>query len=523
MLRLEQVVTPVSFIWGAAVCVSAFFAQVASTFFASPARGGDLIWIPGGLLLAALMILPQSRWFGCVLGAGLGVAAATMLDGEFTLSSDLRMLLALTIVPIGANLMLVLRRRVPQRRAFVNALWFLAIFVIAVPAISAALCLATSRMPVSRDQLELQWLHLSIAHALGYLVFVPAWFKPAPQWSSVRHLFEERWWALVEILGSTMLIALAWHFFGSLSYLRPMLLVAPILIAVLTTLQGRIANTYVVIVLLSAIALRMTFEGRGPFIEADTFVTALSVKSWILVNATASWLLTMFVMQRNKMRRALHNSGREVRELAGRVFEAQEQERSRIARDLHDDVNQRLALVSIGLSSLRLNIGDVHQGELQHLQDELIALSDDVRHISHSLHPTMLHELGLQAALGGLSNLQRHRNGPSIDLRVAPNANNLPDPVALCIYRATQEALGNAIRHAKASHIEVSLQTIPGQIELIVRDDGVGFNVASRKGDSRGLGLFSLEERAKLLNGRFLLASRPGKGTRVCIRLPLQY
>ena len=179
--------------------------------------------------------------------------------------------------------------------------------------------------------------------------------------------------------------------------------------------------------------------------------------------------------------------------------------------------------MSIGLSSLRLNIGDIHQGELQHLQDELIALSDDVRHISHSLHPTMLHELGLQAALGGLSNLQRHRNGPSIDLRVAPNANNLPDAVALCIYRATQEALGNAIRHAKASHIEVSLQAIPGQIELIVRDNGVGFNVASRKGDSRGLGLFSLEERAKLLNGRFRLASSPGKGTRVCIRLPLQH
>ncbi len=119
--------------------VSAFFAQVASTLFASPARGGDLVWLPGGLLLAALMILPQSRWFGCVLGAGLGVAAATMLDGEFTLSSDLRMLLALTIVPIGANLMLVLRRRVPQRRAFVNALWFLAIFTITVPAMSAVL------------------------------------------------------------------------------------------------------------------------------------------------------------------------------------------------------------------------------------------------------------------------------------------------------------------------------------------------------------------------------------------------
>jgi len=524
MLRLEHIATPVSFVWGAAVCVSAFFAQIASALFASPARGGDLIWLPGGLLLAALMTLPQSRWFVCVFGAGLGVAVATMLDGEFTLSTDLRMLLVLTVVPIGANILLVLgARAMPRRRAFVNALWFLAIFVIAIPGLSAVFCVATSTDTVPRDRLLLDWLQLSIARALGYLVFVPLWFRPAPRLSSFRRLFEAKWWALIEILGSTMLIAFAWYVLGSLSYLRPLLLVAPLLVAVLTTLQGRIANTYLLVMLLSAIALRMTFEGRGPFIEVDAYLTTLSVKSWVLVNATASWLLTMFVMQRNRMRRKLHDSGREVRELAGRVFEAQEQERSRIARDLHDDVNQRLALVSIGLSSLRPNLDDHHHDDLQHLQDELIALSEDVRHISHNLHPTMLQELGLQAALGGLSNLQRHRNGPSIDLRVAPNANNLPDPVALCIYRATQEALGNAIRHAKASHIEVSLQAIPGQIELIVRDNGIGFDVDGRRGDSRGLGLFSLEERAKLLHGRFQLASSPGKGTRVCIRLPLPH
>ena len=180
MLRLEQVVTPVSFIWGAAVCVSAFFAQVASTLFASPARGGDLIWLPGGLLLAALMILPQPRWFGCVLGAGLGVAAATMLDGEFTLSSDLRMLLALTIVPIGANLMLVLRRRVPQRRAFVNALWFLAIFAIAVPAMSAGFCLATSRMmaaSVDRARARLSRVRADLVQTGAAVVFGAAFIR----------------------------------------------------------------------------------------------------------------------------------------------------------------------------------------------------------------------------------------------------------------------------------------------------------------------------------------------------------
>jgi signal transduction histidine kinase len=274
--------------------------------------------------------------------------------------------------------------------------------------------------------------------------------------------------------------------------------------------------------MIAIVAVQVTRDGRGPFIEADPTLTALSVKSWVLAAAVAAWLLSILIEQRVDIRRALAHSSREVRELAGRLIEAQEQERSRIARDLHDDFNQRLASASIELSTIRRGADERSRIELGHLQDELISLSEDVRHLSHNLHPSMLHETGLEAALATLCNAQRHRNGPSIDLRVMPNADNLPDAIALCLYRATQEGLSNAIRHARAHTIEVQLGIVDAHAELEIDDDGVGFSRPEVSGRPRGLGLLSIEERAKLLGGTFQLVTSPGKGTHLCIRIPLQ-
>lgn len=212
------------------------------------------------------------------------------------------------------------------------------------------------------------------------------------------------------------------------------------------------------------------------------------------------------------------------RSLSGKLIEAQERERSRIARDLHDDVNQRLAAASIELSAIRRHaIDERGRTEIDHLQEELIALSEEVRHISHNLHPSLLHHTGLSTALGALCSSQRHRNGPSIDLRVPTDTDNLPPEIALCLYRVAQEALANAIRHAKASHVEMELQVGVEHAELSVRDNGIGLIAQNEERHSRGLGLFSLDERAKLLGGTFELTTAVGHGVRVCIRIPIRH
>jgi signal transduction histidine kinase len=405
-------------------------------------------------------------------------------------------------------------------RTFHNLAGFLGLFVLALPIASSAATLLAAYPDGFRGQNFEVWLHVGVAHALGYLLFAPMWFNPRARWATLQRMFVPDSWPAISSLAAIATIGLLWNAFGAFSYVRPLLLLAPIPVLVFMALRARVAGAYVLVILIAIVAIQLSRAGRGPFIEDDESLTALSFMSWILAAGVASWLLAVLIEQRVDIRRALVHSSREVRELAGRLIEAQEQERSRIARDLHDDINQRLASISIELSAIRRSARP-NSAELAHVQDGLIALSEDVRHLSHNLHPSMLHETGLEAALGSLCNTQRHRNGPSIHLHAMPNADNLPDAIALCLYRAAQEALGNAIRHARAHAIEVRLGVVDDRAELRVDDDGIGYHTKGEAARPRGLGLFSLEERAKLLGGSFDLTTSPGKGTHVCIRIPL--
>jgi PAS domain S-box-containing protein len=208
------------------------------------------------------------------------------------------------------------------------------------------------------------------------------------------------------------------------------------------------------------------------------------------------------------------------RSLSGKLIEAQEQERARIARDLHDDINQRLASASIDISAIlrHTNDGPMH-AELGRLQTRLIALSEDIRRMSHNLHPSLLQFTGLSAALDALCNSIGDADGPSIVLHLGSQTDDLPADVALCLYRAAQEGLRNAIRHAKASHVDVEFRLSGGCAELRITDDGVGVVEGARP---RGLGLFSLEERAKFLGGRFDLTTAPGRGVRISVSIPIR-
>jgi len=169
---------------------------------------------------------------------------------------------------------------------------------------------------------------------------------------------------------------------------------------------------------------------------------------------------------------------------------------------------------------LRRKVDDCNKQDVSQLQSDLIALSEDVRHLSHDLHPSMLTQTGLTAALAGMCQNLRQRGGPSIELLVSPNAKDLPEDVALCLYRVTQEGLGNALRHADAQRIEVTLQMAHHQVQLTITDNGKGF-VTEGEG-RRGLGLMSIDERTKLLGGSCRLQSTLGKGTELCIRIPLE-
>jgi len=230
-----------------------------------------------------------------------------------------------------------------------------------------------------------------------------------------------------------------------------------------------------------------------------------------------SALIVGLLVQRRDRRSAEH----EVRNLHGRLLTTYEQERRRLARELHDDLTQRLARLAIDAAQVERQ-HPMLEGDstLRLMREELVRLSGDVHTISRQLHPSILDDLGLAEALR--SEVERFGRAERIevDLRLAETPAELPPETALCLYRVAQEALRNVAHHAHARRVEVVLRSEDGALELGVGDDGVGFDPLAR-GRGPGLGHVSLRERLHLVGGRLEITSAPGKGTIVLARVPV--
>lgn len=504
---------------GAGMFAAALVAQwVSITSWNRPADA-QMIWLSGPLLLGVLLSEPKRYWWVHDLAWTLGMATVALLAQQPLLGMWLAALVALALVNLAAWAVARFRRD-QTIDDFGRLLGFLVVAVVLLPVASSLLVdMIASNLSMPSWLGGSGWWHVALADALGYVLLTPAIMSLSNPGSSLRRDALPSWGMLLATAGALMLLWLGWRELGGYATARPLLLMAPVPLAIFVALRAQIPGTCVVSLLIGAIAFQLSVDREGPFAQTDSEFTTVGVQLWLLGMAVASLFLAALVEQRRATQRELSVSSTEVRELAGRLIVAQEQERARIARDLHDDINQRLAVASIRLSALRRKVDESNRQDVSQLQSDLIALSEDVRHLSHDLHPSMLSQTGLTAALAGLCEAQRHRMGPAIDLRVAPQAKDLSEDVSLCLYRVAQEALGNAVRHADAQHVEIALQIEDDHVDLTIADDGKGFEV---EGESRkGLGLMSIDERTKLLGGSYRLYSTLGKGTELCICIPL--
>jgi PAS domain S-box-containing protein len=208
--------------------------------------------------------------------------------------------------------------------------------------------------------------------------------------------------------------------------------------------------------------------------------------------------------------------------LSGRLIEAQEGERTRIARELHDDINQRLAMVAVTLKKLKQHVPATESGAIGFIEDvaaSIADLSDDVQALSHRLHSSKLEYLGLEAAAEGFCAEISERHNVQIDFRSDGIPESLSYQVSLCLFRVLQEAVHNAVKYSGVKTFEVSLATISNEIHLRVHDSGAGFDTTAHHG--HGLGLTSMRERLKLVNGRLSIDSKPHQGTTILARVPL--
>jgi signal transduction histidine kinase len=231
-------------------------------------------------------------------------------------------------------------------------------------------------------------------------------------------------------------------------------------------------------------------------------------------------LITGLIVQRRRKRQVeerlrcreaeLRISYDRIRDVGGRLLTAQEAERSRIARELHDDIGQQLALLRFDLHHL--------SGDAEALC-RLDEVAKSVHDLSHRLHPAKLQLMGLVPSLRALAR-EHSRTGIAVSFTHTDVPPDLSPALTLCLFRVIQESLGNTVKYGHAASVRVELQRDATALTLTIVDDGVGFDVEKAWG--KGLGLVSIRERVESAGGTVVISSRPGSGTRFDVRVPLE-
>jgi signal transduction histidine kinase len=242
--------------------------------------------------------------------------------------------------------------------------------------------------------------------------------------------------------------------------------------------------------------------------------------------AVQALLIAAMLVQRSRRTGAekrLRESREELREVTGRILGAQEDERRRIARELHDDFGQYLALLSVEMDLLRQRWPESSADAVTRM-DSISArvkqLSSSIHNLSHQLHPIVLDQLGLEVAVRGLCNELTQNHGLHCKLKCDGLPGAVPREAALCLYRIAQEALRNVIKHSGARDAVVELHGCNGWVELRIRDTGAGFNPDAVAGQG-GLGFVSMRERLRQVNGKLVIVTAISRGTRIEAHVPL--
>ncbi|MGZ9204662.1 MAG: PAS domain-containing sensor histidine kinase [Nitrospira sp.] len=212
----------------------------------------------------------------------------------------------------------------------------------------------------------------------------------------------------------------------------------------------------------------------------------------------------------------------QLQSLTAQLMMAQEEERRRIARELHDDINQRVALMAIEMGTMLSDPATMTTQAIQAMAQRLARISDDVRRMAYQFHSSILEDLGLPAALTHMTNEWSAKTGIKIVAVQQEIADDfLSRDIASCLYRVTQESLANIMKHAHTSRVELELTCDDQEVTLSIFDGGVGFDLKDIQARHPGLGLVNMQERVRSVRGRFDIQSEPGRGTHITVQIPL--
>lgn len=228
------------------------------------------------------------------------------------------------------------------------------------------------------------------------------------------------------------------------------------------------------------------------------------------------------VSERKATEEKLREAGLELQRLTARLIQAQDDERKRISQELHDDIGQRLSLLTVNLDTLRTQLNAIGIEEnRQRVTDSLQLASElatDIHHLSHELHSSKLQHLGLGAALKDLCDRVSAQDQVAVSFSADGLSRNLPPDVSLCLFRVAQEALNNALKHSQARHVSVDALQIGRTIRVKIVDSGSGFDPNNC---ARGIGLSGMRERLRTVGGELFVQTAPGSGTEITAEVEL--
>ncbi|WP_133501013.1 ATP-binding protein [Cognatilysobacter terrigena] len=499
----------------AVVTASVASSQWASMLLWMPNPHSHMVWFPGAVLLSALLLQPRRRWWACLVGTALGEAAAFGVLGVPPLAVTRAMLGSLLLTPAVAVGLDALRSRL---RSPLEDFRLLTAFVVlaglALPMLSAGWIAWSIRGTVLAPYLS-DWPNVTLAQSLGNLMLVPA-----VVWTALRRRRAVPVDAsgVSVAVGAALLVLLCvlWTWRVPMDRLQPMLMVAPVPFLIWAMVSFRAVGASLAMLAVGLLAMHFSAAGIGPFIRDDLATTTVAVQLWTVALTVALLYMTVVVEQRATRTQALQHAHRRLQTMTVQLMRAQEDERARIARDLHDGINQSIASIAIRMSIERQHAEGSTRALLSDLQTAVTDVSEDVRRLSHELHPSLLRYTGLPDALRALCDAQAGAAQVRARIEDLPE---LPLDVATALYRIAQEALQNAHKHASATVIDVRLERFDGGVRLEIEDNGVGFrDDPSTHVD--GLGLLSMRERAREIGGELQLRAGGSGGTRVTVVVP---
>jgi signal transduction histidine kinase len=372
--------------------------------------------------------------------------------------------------------------------------------------------LSLSLMAMGTFSLVQAWAHrwTGAAYTLGFenLCLIAAlWFN---------HRGEIEWATKIICFSELACGLLLTSRFGAGFRDEGMLLFPLILVSAAVLLDWRSYISFAGLVVLSVACTGLILAANGTLANFHTVVNTVNI---LLITAVVAGLLA-----RNLKIRVLQSrqAEQEIKALSERLMNAQEEERARLARELHDDLSQQVAALSIGMSNLKRQIPQQQmevREQSDRIQQKLVHVAESIRRLSHELHPAVLQHSGLAAALRTYCSEFELLTGIRVSLQAYGSFESVPSPVALCIYRITQEALQNVAKHANVGEADVELRRSDGILCLSVSDHGSGIK-PSPAATTVGLGLVSIRERTRLVNGTLEIQSKPERGTTVLVRIP---